>query len=174
MVIDPVCTLVFEAEDEEKDIMARPPRDPDEQLFSARLIGWSVTQGLVAFAAVAAILFWGVDRQMPETELRALTFFTLVIVIIALIFVNRSFKASLVTALGRPKPSLVLVLVTVAGILAMVNLLPAARDIFRFGPLHADDLILTAGAGVAVLLVLEAAKPLWHLRQTNRPRGAKI
>lgn len=100
MVIDPVCTLVFEVEDEEKDIMDRPPRDPAERLFSAGLIGWSVTQGTVAFAAV---LFWSVERQMPEDELRALTFFTLVIGIIALIFVNRSFKASLIGTLGHPK-----------------------------------------------------------------------
>lgn len=168
MVIDPVCTLVFEAEDEEKEIMDRPPRDPQERLFSARLIGWSVTQGLVAFAAVAAILFWGADRQMPEDELRALTFFTLVIVIISLIFVNRSFKASPMAAFGRPKPALVFVLVAVAGILATANLLPAAQGIFRFGPLHADDLILTGSAGLTVLLVLEAIKPLWHLRHVSR------
>ena len=173
MVIDPVCTLVFEAEDEEKDIMDRPPRDPAERLFSARLIGWSVTQGVVAFAAVVAILFWGVGRQMPEDELRALTFFTLVIVIIALIFVNRSFRASPVAALGRPKRALLLVLAAVAGILATVSLWPAAQDIFRFGPLHRDDLILTAGAGLAVLLLLEAIKPLWRLRRTTGASGTR-
>lgn len=173
MVIDPVCTLVFEAEDEEKDIMDRPPRDPAERLFSAGLIGWSVTQGAVAFAAVAAILFWGATRQMPEDELRALTFFTLVIVIIALIFVNRSFRASPVAALGRPKPALLLVLAAVAGILATANLWPAAQDIFRFGPFHRDDLLLTAGVGLAVLLILEAIKPLWRLHR--RPAAsAKI
>lgn len=162
MVIDPVCTLVFEAEDEEGDIMDRSPRDPAERLFSAGLIGWSVTQGTVAFAAVVAILFWGANRQMPEDELRALSFFTLVIVIIALIFVNRSFRASPAAALGRPKPAMLLVLAAVSGILATVNLWPAAQDIFGFGPLHRDDLFLTAGGGLAVLLILEALKPLWH------------
>ena len=74
MVIDPDCTLVFEAE--EADIMGRPPRNPDDRLFSKGLIGWSLTQGLVAFAAVAAILFLGAQRQMPEDELRTLTIHT--------------------------------------------------------------------------------------------------
>ena len=41
MVIDPVCSLVFEAEAEEDDVMRRPPRLPDEPLFSRALIGWS-------------------------------------------------------------------------------------------------------------------------------------
>ncbi len=36
MVIDPVCSLVFEAETEEDDVMRRPPRSPDQPLFSRR------------------------------------------------------------------------------------------------------------------------------------------
>ena len=55
MVIDPVCSLVFEAETEEDDVMRRPPRAPDEPLFSRALIGWSLLQGAIAFALVAAI-----------------------------------------------------------------------------------------------------------------------
>lgn len=165
MVIDPVCTLVFEGEDEEDDIMDRPPRDPDERLFSAGLIGWSVLQGVVAFAAVAASLVWSDYRQMPEDGLRVLVFFTLVATIIALIFVNRSFSASPFLAVARLKPALVLVLAAVAGILVVVNFWDAARDIFSFAPLRPADLILTGSAGVAVLLVLEAVKPFWHLHR---------
>lgn len=165
MVIDPVCTLVFEGEEEEPDIMDRPPRSPTERLFSAGLIGWSITQGLTAFAAVAAIMFYGADKGMPADELRALTFFTLVIVIIALILVNRSFKASVAAALGRPKPALLVVLATVSALLALVNMWPFAQGIFRFGPLHIDDLALTASAGLGVLLVLEVIKPFWQRRR---------
>ena len=171
MVIDPVCTLVFESEDEEKDIMDRPPRDPNERLFSAGLVSWSVTQGLIALLAVAAILFWGAYKQMPESELRALTFFSLAVVIIALILVNRSFKATLGSAIGHPKPALVLVLAAVAGILAMVNLWPTAQTTFRFGPLHANDLTLSAGTGIAVLFVLEAIK---HMRNLGRERRRRL
>ena len=39
MVIDPVCSLVFEAETEEDNVMRRPPRAPTEPLFSWSLIG---------------------------------------------------------------------------------------------------------------------------------------
>ena len=55
MVIDPVCSLVFEAETEEDDVMRRPPRPPAEPLFSRGLIGWSLAQGALAFGLVAAI-----------------------------------------------------------------------------------------------------------------------
>ena len=159
MVIDPVCTLVFEAEIEEDDIMRRPPRAPDEPMFSGRLIGWSVLQGVFAFVLVAAIYVIAGHRGMPEDAIRALAFFSLVTAIVALIFVNRSFSTSFVAALARPNTALKYVLSGVVGILALTLAWPAAAHLFRFGPLHADDLALALGAGAMVLIVLESFKP---------------
>ena len=110
MVIDPVCSLVFEAETEEDDVMRRPPRSPDEPLFSGPDRLERLLQGAFAFALVAAIFVIAFRRGMPETEVRALAFFSLVMTIVSLIFVNRSFSASLITAFRRPNPALALVL----------------------------------------------------------------
>jgi Ca2+-transporting ATPase len=163
MVIDPVCSLVFEAEIEEDDVMRRPPRAPDEPLFSWPLIGWSLLQGVLAFGLVGIIFVVAFHRGMPEDEVRALAFFSLVLTIVGLIFVNRSFSASLVTAFRRPNPALALVLSAVAGILALTLLWPFASDLFRFGPLHLDDLALTVGAGIVVLVTLDIIKSLWRV-----------
>jgi Ca2+-transporting ATPase len=162
MVIDPVCSLVFEAETEEDDVMRRPPQRPDEPLFSGPLIRWGLLQGAFAFALVAVIFVVAFRRGMPEEEVRALAFFSLVLAIVSLIFVNRSFSASLITALRRPNPALALVLLAVATMLSLTLLWPFARGLFRFGPLHLDDLALTLGAGVLVLVFLELLKPLWR------------
>ena len=167
MVIDPVCSLVFEAETEEDDVMRRPPRGPHEPLFSGPLIGWSLLQGAFAFVLVAVIFIAAFRRGMPEEEVRALAFFSLILTIVSLIFVNRSFSASLVTAFRRPNPALALVLLAVTTMLSLTLLWPFARDLFRFGPLHWDDLALTLGAGVLLLVFLEGLKLLlpahsWH------------
>ncbi len=164
LVIDPVCSLVFEAETEEDDVMRRPPRSPDQPLFSRSLIGWSVLQGAIAFVLVGAIFVIASSRGLPEAEVRALAFFSLVLTIISLIFVNRSFSASLVTALTRPNRALVWVLLAVATILGMTLLWPFASELFAFGPLHLDDIALTLGAGAFVLLSLEMLKPHWRAR----------
>ena len=164
MVIDPVCSLVFEAEEEEEDVMRRRPRPPDEPLFSGALIVWSVLQGVLAFALVGAIYVLAYGRGFPENEARALAFFSLVTAIVALIFLNRSFSASLLTALRRPNRALKFVLLGVVAILGLTLWWPFAADLFRFGPLHADDLAVTVGAGVAVLVVLELLKPHWRAR----------
>jgi Ca2+-transporting ATPase len=164
MVIDPVCTLVFEAETEEAGIMQRPPRDPAAPLFSASLVGWSVLQGLVALALVACLFVVALNRGMPETEARALTFFALVLSIVGMIFVNRSFSASIVTAFSRHNTSLRWVLVVVTVMLAVTLLVPPVRQMFRFGPLHVDDIAITVAVGVLTIGILEAMKPHWRKR----------
>ena len=164
MVIDPVCSLVFENETEEDDVMRRPPREPEEPLFSRPLIGWSLLQGAMSLILVAIIFLAATHRGMPEDEVRALAFFSLVMTIVGLIVVNRSFSASIATAILRPNLTLVLVLTAVSTILGLTLLWPFASGLFRFGPLHFDDLSLTLGAGIFLLMTLEMIKPVWRRR----------
>ena len=164
MVIDPVCSLVFENETEEDDVMRRPPREPEEPLFSRPLIGWSLLQGAMSLILVAVIFLTATHRGMPEDEVRALAFFSLVMTIVGLIVVNRSFSASIATAILRPNLTLVLVLTAVSTILGLTLLWPFASGLFRFGPLHFDDLSLTLGAGIFLLMTLEMIKPVWRRR----------
>ena len=170
MIIDPVCSLVFEAEVPEADVMLRPPRSPTQALFSPGFVGWAIIQGIVAFALPLTIYLLAIRNGMPENEVRALAFFSLVTAIVALIFVNRSFRASLSSALLRPNRALIVVLIAVTSILALSLLWPFARNLFRFGPLHADDLAVVLGAGFAVMAMLEAIKYA-RKRQALRPSG---
>lgn len=164
MVIDPVCTLVFEAETEEEDVMRRSPRPPAEPLFSWPLIVWSVMQGALVFVLTGAIFVIASWRGMPADEVRALTFFSLVLSIVSLILVNRSFSTSLITAIRQANGMLAWILAAVGCILALSLLVPTVRGLFNFGPLHWDDLSLTLGAAAVTLVVLEFAKTFWRDR----------
>jgi Ca2+-transporting ATPase len=84
--------------------------------------------------------------------------------IVGLIFVNRSFSASIVTAFRRRNAALRWVMLAVTAMLCVSLLLPFARRMFRFGPLHLDDIALTAAAGLTTILVLELLKPHWRKR----------
>jgi Ca2+-transporting ATPase len=144
--------------------MRRPPRPPAEPLFSWPLVVWSILQGGLVFALTGAIFLIASERGMPADEVRALTFFTLVLSIVSLILVNRSFSTSLVTAIRRPNPMLAWILVAIAAILALSLLVPQVRRLFAFGPLHGDDIGLTFGAAVVTLVVLELGKTFWRDR----------
>ena len=163
MVIDPVSSLVFEAETEEDDVMGRPPRSPAEPLFSRALIGWSVTQGAVALLVVALVFVGALELGMAAERARALTFVCLVLSFVSLVLVNRSFSTSLWAAVRRPNPALAWVLLVIATLLAVALVSPWARALFRFGPLHAGELAVALAVGVVVLVVLEAMKPRWSL-----------
>jgi Ca2+-transporting ATPase len=113
MVIDPVCSIVFEAETEEADVMSRPPRDPKSPLFSRALAGWSLFQGTLVLILVAGIYVIALRSGLPEDEVRSLTFVSLVFTNFGLIFANRSFSASLLSALRRPNAALWQVLAVV-------------------------------------------------------------
>ncbi len=164
LVIDPVCSLVFEAEKEEDDVMRRPPRSPTEPLLSLRLVAWGAFQGALAFAMAGAMFVFALRDGMSDDEVRALTFVALVLGIFSLILVNRSFSPSLRLALVRPNVALVSILLGVCAVLGLCLTVPPLRELFRFGRLHYDDLALTIASALLVLVTLELFKPLWRAR----------
>jgi Ca2+-transporting ATPase len=161
MVIDPACSVVFEAEQEEPDIMQRPPRDPASPLLLPKQIIWAVLQGLIVLAILAGVLISAAQLGMPASDLRALIFTSLVLMNMGLILVNRSFKASLVRAFLSPNRSLWILFGSVISLLATAVLWPPAQTLFHFGRLHWDDLSVSAVAGFFSLLLLETIKSIW-------------
>ena len=162
MVIDPVCSLVFEAEGEEDGIMDRPPRPVAEPLFSTPTIIWSLLQGALVLGVVTTILFMAPGYGFDTDQVRALTFHSLVLCVVALIFVDRSVSSSIVTAIVRPNRALAYVLPVVTVLLAVTIFWSPARDLFGFGALEAKWLAVPVGAGITVLIILELLKPIWR------------
>ena len=158
LIIDPTCSVVFEAEGEEHDVMERGPRGAKEPMFSRRMLTVSVLQGLGALVAVLVVYLWAVLTGHPETDIRTLTFGTLVIANLGLIFVNRSWTVSAVRGLAQRNAALWWV---TGGTVSMLALLLAAsplRSLFRFSVVHPIDLVIMVGAGVASVVWFEVYK----------------
>ena len=170
MIIDPACSMVFEAEAEEDDVMRRPPRDPRSPLLLRKRILWAVVQGLVALAILAGLLITVSRAGMVEGDMRVLVFTSLVLINMGLILVNRSYKASLVRALLQPNRSLWILLGTVSMLLTIAILWAPARTLFHFGQLHWDDLAICMAVGVSSLVVLEMIKSVWFRTPTQGTR----
>ena len=162
MVIDPVCSMVFEVETEEDGIMSRPPRKPEELLFSGPTILWSIIQGVLVLAVTATIFALAPGYGLTTDQIRGMTFASLVLAIVALILVDRSRSSSILTAVMRPNRALAVVLPVVGVLLTVTLLWQPARDIFRFAELDPAHLAVPPLAGLIVLLLLEALKPIWR------------
>jgi Ca2+-transporting ATPase len=114
MIINPVCSLAFEAEAEEDDIMNRPPRLPDEPLLSGRQIVSDVSQGVLALVGVASLAAWGFAHNLPQDSVRGLTLLAMIAANLALVFSHRRFSTSMIQALLTPGKALGLILLTTA------------------------------------------------------------
>ena len=158
MIIDPACSIFFEAEPEERNIMQRPPRQANEPLFGGKLMACSLVQGLIAFAVAAVIYAWALSKNMDENTIRALVFVAMVAGNIALVFSNRSLNASWRDAWVQDNPVLWwIVLGGVAG-LALVLSIPVLRELFHFSGNLPHILGAGAMSAISVLLLSTAMK----------------
>src|SRR5579864_6466896 len=96
LIIDPACSIAFEAEKEEPNVMRRPPRNPKEPIFGLRTTLVALIQGFSALAAVAGMFLWALDGGKSEWHARGLAFTTLIVANLALIWTNRSWTGTIV------------------------------------------------------------------------------
>jgi Ca2+-transporting ATPase len=167
LIIDPACSVVFEAEAEEADVMNRPPRNPQEPLFSKWTIGVSLMQGVSVLVFILAVFSISLYLGHGEQEARALTFTTLIIANLGLILTNRSWSRTIFATLRSPNTALWLVLVGTTVFLGLVLYLPFLRSLFRFNMLHPFDLGICLTAGIISSLWFEGLKLLNGYRKRS-------
>lgn len=158
LIIDPACSVAFEAEAEEANVMRRPPRNPQLPLFDHRTLLLGFMQGASVLVIALGVFIIAHLRGEPETNTRALTFTTLIIANLALILANRSWTRPIVATLRSPNPALWWVIGGALAILAIVLYVPFARDLFRFSRLHNVDVVICGAAGVFSVMWFEALK----------------
>jgi Ca2+-transporting ATPase len=165
-IIDPVCSIAFEAEREEHDVMRRPPRSTRERLFSWQIWIVSLLQGGAAMLAVVVALLLARSWNLGEPETRALAFTTLVGGNLALVWSNRSWSRSLLAALREPNRAMAVIVAVALGALALALYLPPLARLFHFGRLGGREFAIAGAGSVFCLLCAELLKIL-------RPKSAR-
>ena len=158
LIIDPACTIVFEGEQDEPDIMQRPPRRLEEPLFGRAMIISGLIQGLGILAVVATIYTIMLTRGYGETVARMVAFVSMVIGNLGLIFANRSWKNSILKTLRIPNKALWWVTGGALVFLTLVLNIPFLRNLFKFAPLNGWETALIAFSGLASVLIAESVK----------------
>jgi Ca2+-transporting ATPase len=160
LVIDPACSIVFEAEPEEPGLMERPPRQSSERLFNVWFFGLGLVQGVSVLLIVVAVFAFALYRGQGELDARALCFTTMIVANVGLILTNRSWSQSILTTLRTPNPTLWWMVSGTILFLALVLYVPFIRDLFRFSTLHWDDLLICFAGGLVSILWFEVLKLL--------------
>jgi Ca2+-transporting ATPase len=168
LIIDPACSVIFEAEGAERDVMTRPPRNPTDRLYSLRSIATSLLQGASVLAIILGVFVVAGRLVDPdENTRRALAFTTLVVANLCLILTNRSWTRTIFSMFREPNGALWWVVGGAAAGMAMVLYIPFLRNLFHFGILHPVDVAICIGAGIVSILWFELLK-LWRARLHRR------
>jgi Ca2+-transporting ATPase len=165
-VIDPACSVAFEAEPADASIMHEPPRSPDAQLFDLPTLAISLLQGAGVFAAVAALYAHALLQGADVANARTLAFMTIIAGNLALILSNRSDTRPLLQVFSAPNPALWWVIAGAVAALTIVLTVPVLRSLFQLAAPSIADVALSLVAAVASVVWFEGYK--WF-RNRKRP-----
>ncbi len=158
LVIDPACSIVFEAERNDATLMQQPPRRADEPLLALRDAMQAISYGVlttgVTFVAYAIWLYQGEATHAAA----AMAFVLMVVANTLLILPSRSREREWHTLWqGIPRVSVLVMLATLAGLWLVTQVAPVAAA-FRFTPLPAADWLISASLGLAMLVLFQLVK----------------
>ncbi|MEZ7884713.1 MAG: cation-translocating P-type ATPase [Bacteroidales bacterium] len=158
LIIDPSCSVIFEAEEAEKDIMKRAPRKADQPFFGSKKIIMSCLQGVNVLIITLLVYFIGLYVGLNEKEVRTMSFITLIVSNISIILSNRSWKQNIFTIIRTPNSTVKWVLGGALFFLIIVLEVPFFQSLFQFSSLKWYEIALSATAGLFSILGFELYK----------------
>ena len=165
LVIDPACSTAFESEQEHSNIMNRPPRNPTARMFDRKTIAFGLSQGFVLFFVCLTAFLISLYRGQSELDARAISFTTLVLGNLALIWTNRSRTRTIPEVLRSPNVALWAITAGTMLFLAVSLYVRWARSLFQFSLLHPNDVATCIVLALVSVTWFEAAKLLRRANQ---------
>jgi len=162
-VIDPSCTIVFENEKENKNIMNRLPRKLKDSIFNKRMVLGSLAQGLFVAAIVVSAFKILTDMGWTADKARSMTFLILVVANIILIL-GISGKQALANIFRFENKAMVVILLITSIFLSLVLNVPVLQGLFYFSPLT------LAESGIGVLIGISSIIGILPLRLLFKKR----
>lgn len=160
LIIDPICSIAFESEADEKGLMQRPPRNPAKTFFGREKIQQSVGYGLLSFATVLAVYFASLGEGHTDAEVRAIAFTSLVLINVALIVTLLSKSRSFWEVVLEHNTALRVILTVAVGLLLALLSFPALQRFFKFHNPGWAHFIPAVVGSLLVLIILESVK--WY------------
>jgi len=158
LFMDLAASAGFVAEAQEKNIYSRPPRNPRENIFNARVVKDLLTKGFVLFVAVISVYFYARSRRFSLIETQTYAFSAWIFGHIVLAFISRSDRES-IFSLGV-FANKVINLWAVAAIAFLITgiYLPFLSERFNLIAIDFTQLLLTALVMILIIGLLEIKK----------------
>lgn len=167
LIIDPSCSVIFEAEKAENNVMSRPPRNLNEPFFGAKKILISCLQGVWILLATLGIYFITLKLGYEIGQVRAMTFTTLIIANVMTILTNRSWNESIFTILRTPNPTVKWVAGGALLFITLILNIPFLQKMFQFSPITIFEALTVICLGISTIVWFELFKHSRRKRQVE-------
>lgn len=158
LIMGPTCSIIYENEPMEEDLMLQKPRPLSSTFFNLKEITQSIIQGLVITLGLLFIYQNCVTEGLNENQTRTLIFLTLIIANICLTLENRSFYYSIFTTI-RYKNNLVAIIIGITiCITALLLIVPIFSDFFLFEKVSLHQVSWSIFIGFVSVLWMEIYK----------------
>ncbi|MDI6618818.1 MAG: cation-translocating P-type ATPase [Clostridiales bacterium] len=159
LIIDPTCSIIFEAEEAEADIMKRPPKLPSEPLLPKNLTAKVILQGTSMFLASFVPFHYLVDTGTPIDTARSFALLTLIVSNVVLVLVNRTDTQFLWHIFKEGKNNARLLINSLSIIfMLMIIYVPLLNTVFKTGPLSLHMLVISVFTGIISSIWWEIVK----------------
>jgi Ca2+-transporting ATPase len=158
LIIDPVCAIAFESEQEEKGIMNRPPRKANERFFGWHKITFSLVKGLTLLGMVVGIYFLSMNEGHRDGEIRAIAFSALIVGNVFLILTSLSETRQVLSVLLEKNLAVISIILVALALLILTVSLPFFKAIFAFEDPGYSHFIPALLGALGMLLILEGIK----------------
>lgn len=158
LMIDPICSLAFESEKEEKNLMKRPPKNPRLTFFGRDKVLKSILIGLLLFLFATLVYFGFLHFGFAANEIRTLTFSMLIFCDIFLVLSTLSKSRTIIQVLLEKNISLLVILfITLAFLLVMIEN-KYLNELFQFQQISFIYLIYAFLFSIVFGFLLEGVK----------------
>jgi Ca2+-transporting ATPase len=169
LVMGPTCSIIYENEPIEKNLMELNPRPFTTTFFSLKELSLSILQGLIITAGLVAVYWFSVEQGNNAQVTSAMVFVTLVTSNILLTLVNRSFYYSIVDTLSYRNKLVPLVIVVTIVIVVLIFVFSPLRQFFGFERLQASELFYCIVTGFLSVIWIELYKFFKRVSEARKP-----
>lgn len=165
MVVDPICAIAFENEPEERDIMARSPREAAEPLIGVAQLLVGAAQGVLLLGGALALYVCALREGLAADVARSLAFLALTAGNLALVRTIGARGSTLPRLFERGHRAYWIVASIASAIVAACLLHPGLAGLFGFALPPATWAAPAIVLGLLLPLAFDLLKPLPAIRR---------
>jgi len=158
LIMGPTCSIVYENEPMEKNMMLRPPRKMTETFLNWKELLTSIIQGLAIAVGAMFIYQYSSQNGAGEEKTRAIVFTTMIFANIILSLTNRSFFYSILESFNNKNSLFPVIILITLTLLSIILYYPPVTRFFMLTPLLPKELAIAAIVSSLSVLWFEVFK----------------